>query len=98
MPTVAYIGAQQVLALIAVCSPSYAIQGWHGALLTIAFVLTAISFNTFAISKLPILKGLAVALHFTGFLIFLAILWTLGPKTNTSTTFTGFADTNAGAV
>ena len=34
MPTVAYSGALQVLALISVCNRNYVIQGWHGALLT----------------------------------------------------------------
>nr|POE88245.1 putative amino-acid permease c15c4.04c [Quercus suber] len=92
MPTVAYIGAQQVLALIVVCNPSFVIQGWHGALLTIAFVLTAISFNTFAISKLPILELLAVALHISGFIAVVAVLWALGPRAEATRTFTTFDD------
>ena len=58
MPTVAYIAAQQVLALIAVCNDDYVIQGWHASLLTMSFVITAIFFNTSAIGKLPILEGL----------------------------------------
>lgn len=40
-----------------------------------AFVLSAIFFNTSAIGKLPILEGLAVVLHFFGFFAFIIILW-----------------------
>jgi amino acid transporter len=94
MPTVAYIGAQQVLALIVVCDPSFIIQGWHGALMTMAFVLAAISFNTFAIGKLPILEGLAVVLHVFGFFAFIVIMWVMGPRADATVTFTQFEDAN----
>ncbi|KAK1819315.1 hypothetical protein LTR12_006262 [Friedmanniomyces endolithicus] len=94
MPTVAYIGAQQTLALISVCNPSFIIQGWHGALLTAAYVLSAILFNTSAIGKLPILEGLAVVLHIFGFFAFLVIFWVMGPRANAEETFTTFADDN----
>ncbi|KXT18960.1 hypothetical protein AC579_8709 [Pseudocercospora musae] len=94
MPTVAYVGAQQVLALIAVCDSSYVIQGWHGALMTMAFVLAAISFNTFAIGKLPILEGLAVVLHVFGFVAFIVIMWVMGPRANAVVIFTNFRDDN----
>ena len=94
MPTVAYVGAQQVMALIAVCDPNYVIQGWHGALLTMAFVLAAIFFNTSAIGKLPILEGLAVVLHVCGFFAFIVILWVMGPRADAKRTFTVFKDDN----
>ena len=94
MPTVAYSGALQVLALISVCDPSYVIKGWHGALLTMAFVLLAIYWNTSAIGKLPLLEGVAVFLHFAGFLAFIIILWVLGPRAGATETFTEFADDN----
>ncbi|KJX99138.1 amino acid permease like protein [Zymoseptoria brevis] len=94
MPTVAYVGAQQVLALISVCDQSFVIKGWHGALLTIAYVLAAISFNTFAIGKLPILEGLAVVVHIFGFFAFIVIMWTMGPREPAGVVFTTFADDN----
>ncbi|KAK0836668.1 hypothetical protein LTR03_013458 [Friedmanniomyces endolithicus] len=94
MPTVAYIGAQQVLALISVCNPSFVIQGWHGALLTGGYVLSAILFNTSAIGKLPILEGLAVVLHIFGFFAFVVIFWVMGPRASAEETFTTFADDN----
>ncbi|KAK5135455.1 hypothetical protein LTR08_005243 [Meristemomyces frigidus] len=94
MPTVAYIGAQQVLGLIALCDPTYIIRGWHGALLTMAFVLAAICFNTFLIDHLPILEGVAVFLHFAGFLIFNVLLWVKGPRADAHATFTTFEDSH----
>ncbi|KAK3110978.1 hypothetical protein LTR53_014201 [Teratosphaeriaceae sp. CCFEE 6253] len=94
MPTVAYIGAQQVLALIAICDPSYAIQGWHGALVTMAFVLAAITFNTFAIGQLPALEKVAFFLHICGFFVFLGVFWGLGPRADAHTTFTTFSNDN----
>jgi len=94
MPTVAYIGAQQIMALISVCDPSYVIQGWHGALLTMAMVASAISFNTFAIGKLPVLEGLAVILHIFGFFAFFIILWVMGPRAPAKEVFTTFENGN----
>lgn len=74
--------------------PDYVIQGWHGALLTMAYVLSAILFNTSAIGKMPILEGLAVVLHIFGFLAFLIIFWVMGPRSPAEETFTTFADDN----
>ena len=71
------VGAQQVAALISVCNPNYIIEAWHEALLTMAFVLAAIFFNTTAIGKLPVLEGLAVLLHFFGFFAFIVIVWVM---------------------
>ncbi|TKA48065.1 hypothetical protein B0A54_01557 [Friedmanniomyces endolithicus] len=75
---------------------SYAVGwlGWHGALLTGAYVLSAILFNTSAIGKLPILEGLAVVLHIFGFFAFVVIFWVMGPRASAEETFTTFADDN----
>lgn len=80
MPAVAFSGAQQVLAFISICDRNFVIQGWHGALLTMAIVLLAIFFNTTAIGKLPILEGLAVIFHIFGFFAFIVIIWVMGPR------------------
>ncbi|OQO14715.1 hypothetical protein B0A48_00096 [Cryoendolithus antarcticus] len=92
MPAVAYTAAIQVIALIATVDANYVIQGWHGAVLTIAFVTFAILFNMFAINKLPLIEGLVVIIHLFGFFAFLAVLWVTGPRTPGSVTFTNFAD------
>ena len=70
------------------------IKGWHGALLTIAYVSGAILFNTSAIGKMPILEGLAVVLHVFGFFAFLVIFWVMGPRAPAEKVFTTFADDN----
>lgn len=80
MPAVAYTAAQQVLAFVSICDRDFVIQGWHGSLLTMAFVLVAIFFNTSAIGKLPILEGLAVVFHTFGFFAFVIIIWVMGPR------------------
>lgn len=72
----------------------YVIQGWHGALLTMAYVSSAILFNTSAIAKMPILEGIAVFLHIAGFFAFLIIFWVMGPRAPAEATFTTFADDN----
>ncbi len=77
LTTCRYIGAQQVLALISLCNRDFVIQGWHGALITMAIVCLAIFFNTAAIGKLPVLEGLAVVLHVFGFFAFIAIFWVM---------------------
>jgi hypothetical protein len=82
------------MALISVCDPSYVAQGWHGALLTMAMVASAISFNTFAIGKLPVLEGLAVILHIFGFFAFFIILWVMGPRAPAQEVFTTFQNGN----
>nr|OQO19071.1 hypothetical protein B0A51_14967 [Rachicladosporium sp. CCFEE 5018] len=92
MPAVAYTAAIQVIALIATVDADYVIQGWHGALLTIAFVTFAILFNMFAINKLPLIEGLVVIIHLFGFFAFVVVLWVTGPRTPGSVTFTTFAD------
>lgn len=77
LPSISFIGAQQVIALIAVCKSDYVYYGWHGALMTMAFVFFAISFNTVFIGKLPALEGIAVVLHVCGFFAVIVILWVM---------------------
>lgn len=92
MPANAYIFAQQILALISVCDPSYVIQGWQAALITIASATAAIALSVFVMQKLTLAEGLAVVVHCFGFVAFLAILWVMGPKADAHTTFFEFQD------
>ncbi|KAK3680311.1 hypothetical protein LTR37_021346 [Vermiconidia calcicola] len=94
MPSVAYIFAQQILALISVCNPGYVIEGWHGALMTIASGIATITLSIFVMQKLTLAEGLAVTAHVFGFVAFLAILWVMGPKAGGYETFFGFEDRN----
>lgn len=91
MAGVAFVGAQQTQALIVVCDPSHVIKGWQSALLSIAFMASAILFNTLAIGKITLLEGLAIVLHFFGYVAFVVILWVMGPRAGTDT-FSQFTD------
>lgn len=73
-----YIFAQQLLALIALCEPDYVVQGWHGALLTIAGASSAIALSVFIMQRLTVAQAIGVFVHISGFIAFLAILWTMG--------------------
>ena len=92
VPGNAYIFAQQIMALISICDPSYTIQDWQAALLTIASAVSAITLSVFVMQRLTIAEGLAVVVHCFGFVIFLAILWVMGPKADAHTTFLQFRD------
>ena len=94
MPAVAYIFAQQILALISVCNPTYMVQGWHGALMTIASATVAILVSVYVLQRLTFVEGLGVVVHTLGFVAFLAILWTLGPRADAYDTFFQFEDLN----
>lgn len=77
LPATAFIGAQQVIALISVCKSDYVYHSWHGSLLTIAFTFCAIMFNTVMIGQLPFLEGSAVILHFFGFIAIIVVIWVM---------------------
>ncbi|KAK4494302.1 hypothetical protein PRZ48_014600 [Zasmidium cellare] len=94
LPGTAFIGAQQVVALISVCKSDYVYHSWHGSLLTIAFTFCAIMFNTVMIGQLPFLEGSAVILHFCGFIAIIVVFWVMGPRDDASVVFTQFTDAN----
>ena len=94
MVVTAYSVTQQIEALIVLANPSYVIQGWHGALFTIAITLFCIFFNTFLIRKLPLMEGIALALHALGFFTFIIVLWVMGPRGSAKQVFTDFEDNN----
>ncbi|CAN9322453.1 unnamed protein product [Alternaria alternata] len=92
MAGTAFAVAQQLQGLIALNMPDYAIQGWHGTLLSIAIVLCSILGNTILVKKLPLMEGLALVLHVFGFFAFLVVLWVMGPRSNVHDTWTKFED------
>jgi choline transport protein len=94
MVLTAYSVAQQIEGIIALSNPNYVIQGWHGTLLTIAITLFCIFFNTVLFRKLPMIEGVALALHILGFFAFLIVLWVMGPRAPASQVFGQFQDNN----
>jgi choline transport protein len=87
-----YATTQQFEGLIALNVPSYTILGWHGTLFNIAVVLFAIVWNTVLIRKLPLVEGVIVMFHCMGFIVFIVVLWVMGPRSNTKQVWTDFQD------
>ena len=94
MPACAYVFAQQIQALVAVCDLSYIPQGWHGALITIASAATAIVLSVFVMQRLTLTQGIAITIHIVGFIVVLGLLWALGPTADARETFLHFEDQN----
>lgn len=64
--------------LIALNVKEYVWENYHGTLLTIAVICFSIIFNTALVSKLPMLEGMASALHLAGFFAIIIPLWVMG--------------------
>jgi choline transport protein len=92
MAGTAFAVADQLTALIALNQPSYVIQGWHSTLLSIGITTFSILCNTVLVRKLPLLEGIGLVLHVFGFFAFVVVLWVLGPRSDTTTTWTKFED------
>ncbi|KAF3037433.1 hypothetical protein E8E11_003723 [Didymella keratinophila] len=92
MAGTAFAVANQLTALIALNKPNYVIQGWHSTLLAIGVTTVAILCNTVLVRKLPLLEGFGLVLHVFGFFAFVVILWVMGPRADTVTTWTKFED------
>jgi amino acid transporter len=58
---------------------AYGFKSWHGTLLTFAFLIIGLLFNTFLARKLPMLEGIFVICHIVGVVIFIP-LWFLSPR------------------
>lgn len=64
MASVSYTAAQQIGAMAVLTSPnSYAIEGWHLAMIDWAITFVAIFCNTVFFRKLPLMEGLVMILH-----------------------------------
>lgn len=90
---------------------SYVPHRWQGTMLVWVIALIATSFNTFFSRKLPLVEGLVVILHLTGFFAILVSillgtflyaeltiqipLWVMADRADAKTVFTSFED-NAG--
>lgn len=64
MASVSYTAAQQIGAMAVLTSPdTYAIKGWHLALIDWGITFVAIACNTVFFKKLPLMEGLVMVLH-----------------------------------
>ena len=67
--------ASQVQGLIVLNKSDYVPEAWHAVLLTFATVSIAVLFNTLLAKKLPLVEGLVLILHVSGFFAILIPLW-----------------------
>jgi Amino acid permease len=74
----AYEGGTLVQALFVLNNQNYVYERWQGSLLTLAFLLIGVIFNTFLAKKLPTVEGLFVFCHILGAVIFIPC-WVLAP-------------------
>ena len=65
--SIAYLGGTIIQGLIILNNPDYVPQPWQGVLLTWAVLTFSLLFNTFFVSKLPLLEGVVLVLHILGF-------------------------------
>jgi hypothetical protein len=75
----AFVSATLMQGLLVLNYETYGYQSWHGSLLTLAYILIAVIFNTILARRLPLVEGLFVFLHVLGILIFIPV-WVLSPR------------------
>lgn len=71
---------------------SYNPQRWHGTLIAMAITILVALFNIFLAQHLPLVEGLILVLHLTGFVAILVPLWVMAPRTPSSQVWTSFVD------
>jgi amino acid transporter len=69
---------------------------WHGTLLTIAFAIIAVIFNTFFARQLPMIEIVFVILHIVGVVIFIPLL-AMAPKSDGGSPIVDFYNANGWA-
>jgi len=82
--------------MVSLCNPSYVLQGWHAALMTIASTAASVVLSVYVMQKLTMAQGLAVVAHVFGFIAFVAVLWVFGAgkRANAYDVFFNFQDQN----
>lgn len=66
--------------LIALNVNDYVWEQWHGTLLTIAVIVSSISFNTVLAARLPLIEGIVLILHVAGIFVIIIPLWVMAPR------------------
>ncbi|KAK5080003.1 hypothetical protein LTS08_008914 [Lithohypha guttulata] len=80
LASVAFLVGTIIQGLIALNVSDYVWKNWHGTLLAIAVAMFSIIFNTVLASRLPLVEGLILILHVTGFFAIIITLWVMGPQ------------------
>src|ERR1700744_2319833 len=90
----AYFSGTLMQSLIALNHPSYNPKGWHGSLLTIAFICISVLCNTLLARRLPMMEGILIFVHIIGIVIFIPV-WVLSPRREGGGPLTEFYNPNA---
>ncbi|KAK5130289.1 hypothetical protein LTR08_002249 [Meristemomyces frigidus] len=93
----AYAAAQHFEAMAALSDPNFVIKGWYGTMFTIALSMIAICCNTLIYRKMPLIEGIVLVFHVSGFLAVVVVLWVMGPRGDSSV-LTTFSDNGWGSV
>jgi hypothetical protein len=73
--------------------PTYDPHPWHGTLLTIAFVIVAVVFNTLLARQLPVVEAVFLFMHILGILIFIP-LWAMARRSEGGSPIVDFYNQN----
>ncbi|KAF1956444.1 amino acid transporter-like protein [Byssothecium circinans] len=92
LASVCFLVGTMIQGLIALNDPNYPYLRWHGTLLAIAIVVFTISFNTIFASKLPLVEGIALAVHISGFLAIIITLWVMAPRRSAADALLNFTN------
>lgn len=88
----AYVTGTQIQGLVVLNYPGYVFERWHGTLITVAVAAFAVVFNTLLARKLPLIEGVALAVHVFAFFGIIVTLWVLSDTADAETVFTDFSD------
>jgi amino acid transporter len=89
----AYFAGTLTQSLIALNHPNYVPKGWHGSLLTIAFICISVLCNTFLARRLPMMESILIFIHILGIVIFIPV-WVLAPRQEGGAVLTEFYNPN----
>ena len=92
LASVCFLVGTIIQGLIALNIETYVWQNWHGTLLAIATIFFSIIFNTVLASRLPLIEGIVLLLHITGFFAIVLTLWIMGPRAQPAEVILTFTD------
>lgn len=70
----AFVAGTLIQSLFVLNIDSYDPHPWHGTLLTIAFAIVAVIFNTILVRQLPLVEIVCMVVHVLGVVIFIPVL------------------------
>lgn len=78
--------------LIQVTQPDFSFPAWQYTLITLAFLVIIIGFNTWGAKVLPMLEVVSLFGHIAGFIVVMVSLWVMSPKNSAKDVFTTFVN------